>query len=233
MSSPGSPSPRYATALSTCKSSPKFSFRGRPGNTSKNDTPGPGAYSHPSPAMDKYNAQPSHGFGTAQRDRTSAAGVPGPGQYKPHDPRVITIARCFGTSPRQSIQPARVTTVGPGQYNSAEDKTMGSFGPKYSAAPRPAERRSHDTPGPGAYHYESDQMVASSQQRRPRSPKWGFGTSPRDNRSMPGSPGPGAYNSENDMAGPKFTMRSKWDRKQVNDTPGPGAYDSNVTCFGY
>jgi len=236
MSSPGSPSTRHATALSTCKSSPKFSFRGRPSGGPASTTPGPGAYSAPSPTADKYKPQPSNGFGTAVRDRSMAANVPGPGQYRPQDPRrEVTVARGFGTSPRQSVQPSRATAIGPGQYYSSDvdDKTFGASGPKYTAAPRPAERRSFDTPGPGAYQYEPDQMVASCQHKRPGSPKWGFGTSPRDTRSTATSPGPGAYKSEADGAGPKFTMRSKWERRHVVDTPGPGAYDSNVTCFGY
>lgn len=234
MSSPGAASPRFATALSTCKSSPRFSFRGRPGDASKTNTPGPGAYSHASPVSDRFSTQPRHGFGTAQRDRATDKGVPGPGQYKPHETRKGTVAAGFGKSPRQSVQPGRSTAIGPGHYHSDVEKTMGTSGPRYTAAPRPAERRAHETPGPGAYQCESDQVVASSQQGRPRSPKWGFGTSPRDHPSRAVSPGPGTYNSENDLAGPKFTMRPKWDRKRASssDTPGPGAYDSNLTCFG-
>jgi len=239
MSLASSPSAGYLTKLSTCKTSPKFSFGGRPSISSKYETPGPGSYGEESlaksPSATKFRLGPSHVFGTAERLRKANNANPGPGAYQPQDPRKdISASRGFGKSPRQSVQSARELNPGPGAYNPATDKALGSTGPKYSASPRPAERRMADTPGPGAYKYDPETMVAHSQQARPRSPQWGFSTSPREGRQGALSPGPGAYNnSHKDLAGPKYTMRTKQSKKPLPGSPGPGAYDSNVTSFGY
>mmetsp|Transcript_50261 Transcript_50261/g.106795 ORF Transcript_50261/g.106795 Transcript_50261/m.106795 type:complete len:242 (+) Transcript_50261:166-891(+) len=231
----------YLTKLSTCKTSPKYSFRGKPNGYTPNTSPGPGAYGEYNGPQktDKFRAGPSHGFGTSPRDKANASANPGPGAYEataqPHTAWTgAPKGSGFTKAPRSPTQTHRELNPvpGPGSYNAGLDKMMGTNGPKYSTSPKAAERRPNGNPGPGAYTFDNESYVAASQ-KRPQSPKFGFALSPREVRKGEIQPGPGAYSASADLRGPRYSMPGRYQRRPAADSPGPGAYESNVTTFGY
>eukprot|EP00933_Yihiella_yeosuensis_P006603 TRINITY_DN111331_c0_g1_i1.p1 TRINITY_DN111331_c0_g1~~TRINITY_DN111331_c0_g1_i1.p1 ORF type:complete len:252 (-),score=20.95 TRINITY_DN111331_c0_g1_i1:142-897(-) len=230
--------------LSGVKAAPKWTFRGKPTNDRRVETPGPGQYSPPRLETTKQTrAAGGYGFGTSPRDIVRPSTAPGPGEYNPQNTKHRNSSQYgFGTAMRQNIKsPSQVTNPGPGSYeNSAK---MGYEGPKYTAGSRRAGQRPPDVPGPGSYHSSngapSDLNQSGMLPHRVASPKWGFGTSPRAGLSMNQSPGPGAYNSTGNLhsstmpASPKFTMRIKSESKRQLETPGPGSYSGQLSQFGY
>jgi len=219
----GCRSAEYLTSLSSVKTSPKWTFRGKPGSFRTVETPGPGAYGSLSPSKARFVGNPSYGFGTSPREGNRPQTAPGPGQYSPADPRAVSSKYGFGTSGRQ--KQGRPSNPGPGAYT--HNAPMGSEGPKYSAAPRREGKRVPDVPGPGAY--QSTEATISALQQ----PKYGFGTSPREVRSAPCTPGPGAYAAGDALSGPKYTISTRKDNARALDSPGPGAYCGAHTTFGY
>lgn len=223
------------TSLSNNRTSPKWTFSGRYGSTSRPVTPGPGAYGG-TRKEGQGNGCPAWGFGTSTRDAARAvsapAPVPGPGQYdcaaKNRGP--TTPAHGFGSARRGSTSDR--TTPGPGSYTLDRNKT-GQDAPRYTATPRrnsnenPLNRRP-STPGPGAYFQARHEFRASS-------PEWGFGTSERDKKGAASIPGPGTYTESSSVGdGPKYSIRRKTDCRQGSkDQPGPGQYGGGYTQFGY
>jgi len=217
------------TTLSTVKSSPKWSFKGRfDSKTQANAAPGPGAYGAPSDP--RQTAKPAFSFGSTSRDGYHGIGNPGPGQYTPVDPNHGTPKFGFGTSGRGGLA-RRSTTPGPGTYDAAP----GNVGPRFTAAGRRSgESKAPPAPGPGAY-----KPIFGAANDMP--PKWGFGTSTRHGlTSYSATPGPGTYNQESLLLGsatkpacPKFSMKPRRDeRVQDMKTPGPGAHGGAFTQFG-
>jgi len=239
MAQRGAGYPSHPGRLSTVKTSPKFSFSGRPENLTKAPSPGPGAY-NAVPEKDKYAQAPSHGFGRSPRLQKSASAVPGPGQYEPSLPRTSSArpGSGFGTSPRANQMPLRSTNPGPGSYDQMYTKTMGQDGPRHAMSFRHQNKAPAFTPGPGAYECPPDAVAHASQRKsspRVHSPRWGFGTSQRaTSPRSAGSPGPGAYSGRVSTGanGPKFSISPKRDSKKIADTPGPGAYESNFVTIG-
>lgn len=221
----GSRSSEYLTSLSSVRTSPKWSFKGKPTSARLLDTPGPGTYSDISQDTSKLNANRICGFGTSPRDIHRPLSAPGPGQYSPADPNLVSSKYGFGTSQRQAAKPLRAVNPGPGAYTHKE--AMGMEGPRYSAAPRREGSRAAAVPGPGAY--KSDEVAITSIQM----PKYGFSKSPRDVRTHYSTPGPGAYTSTETLNGPKFTMNSRREGPRGNEFPGPGTYCGAHTTFGY
>jgi hypothetical protein len=153
------------TTLSTVKSSPKWSFKGRfDSKTQANAAPGPGAYGAPSDP--RQTAKPAFSFGSTSRDGYHGIGNPGPGQYTPVDPNHCTPKFGFGTSGRGGLA-RRSTTPGPGTYDAAP----GNVGPRFTAAGRRSgESKAPPAPGPGAYKPifgAANDMPLSNQARVP------------------------------------------------------------------
>jgi len=190
------------------------------------DTPGPGSYNASTIEVHKYNKTPNFSFGAAPRDGVRGSSQPGPGQYSPESPTQKTSAKYgFGTSQRKS-SPPRVDEPGPGQYQVSTQ--MGSEGPRFSAGQKRSVQNNLQTPGPGAYSPAGVSATTGS------TPKWGFGTSPRDGRNYSENPGPGSYNHDASSTGPKYSFRAKQDvsRIRVHHSPGPGEYASVYSQFG-
>lgn len=215
----------FLTTLSGVSTSPKWSFKGRTGPGRNSDTPGPGAYTSQDRADSRANKSPSFGFGTAPRDSARHAPSPGPGQYTPGDASVKNAKYGFGTSTRGSMRQGRWNNPGPGSYSLTPG--VGNEGPKYTAGGKRGNDRNLNTPGPGAY------QPGDSRSNVHQSPKWGFGTSPREVRSSRTSPGPGAYNAAPAFEGPKYTMSARRDLIKQANSPGPGAHGGPYTQFGY
>mmetsp|Transcript_17709 Transcript_17709/g.35968 ORF Transcript_17709/g.35968 Transcript_17709/m.35968 type:complete len:114 (-) Transcript_17709:727-1068(-) len=69
----------YITVDSRVKTSPKWSFGGRPSSSARAGTPGPGAYSPNSSRVKRE--PPAWGFTNGGRGGRASNGTPGPGSY--------------------------------------------------------------------------------------------------------------------------------------------------------
>mmetsp|Transcript_45950 Transcript_45950/g.82867 ORF Transcript_45950/g.82867 Transcript_45950/m.82867 type:complete len:245 (-) Transcript_45950:260-994(-) len=230
----------FLIKLSGVRSSPKWSFKGKPNTDRRVLTPGPGEYSTTSMDSMKFSTSAKFGFGSSPRDLVRPATAPGPGEYQPTNPRFKNSSQYgFGKAERQGSKPQPQATPGPGAYQ--HQSKVGADGPKYAMSIRRAGNRAPDVPGPGAYHppprgTASDTSQSGMLPHAPVSPKWRFGTSPREGSMLNLTPGPGAYDTRPTgvlKSGPQFSMRVKHENRRLNDTPGPGAYGGALTQFGY
>jgi len=217
------------TKLSSVRTSPKWSFKGKPASPKKPETPGPGEYQgnlHLNAPSSKGHGNPNCGFGcTTPRVRSTPQLAPGPGAYSPSHPTSVSTKHSFATSPRHSIKMQTTPNPGPGSY--VHKDVMGCEGPKFTASPRRQDlHRSSTLPGPGSYEVPSCAV---------RGRRYSFGTSPRSIRKHSMSPGPGAYgvNAENRKASPKPTMGYRREAPKAATSPGPGEYCGAHTTFGY
>jgi len=223
----------HSTKLSTVRTSPKWSFKGKPSSPKKYQTPGPGDYQGSNLDLNtmsrKGHGNPLSGFGgTTPRDQPKRPSAPGPGAYCPSDPTQVSTKHGFGTAPRRGTAAKIARNPGPGTY--VHKEVMGCEGPKFSVAPRRQDRQgSSHIPGPGSYEVQSSAVTESV-------PKYGFGNSPRSVRKRSSSPGPGAYGgvtAENCNASPKPTIGCRREAPKVATSPGPGDYCGAQTTFGY
>jgi len=229
--SPAAQQTQLITALSTCKTAPKWSFSGRKDLDRSMQTPGPGAYTSVAPDASKYTKASRVVFGTSQRETIRTTTVPGPGQYAPGDHLASSPRFGFGTAKRQGM--ARMNgNPGPGAYQPAG--VLGTEGAKYSVTGRREEKdRTIQTPGPGTYQPKDDGRAGVE-----KPPTWSFGTSPR--AGIAGghhmTPGPGAYEPKSQMGkGPAFSIKARRAEGPGGTglTPGPGAHGGMYTQFGY
>lgn len=216
------------TNLSTCKTSPKWTFRPRAQSARNANTPGPGTHGVVDPSSHgKYSRAPSYGFGSSVRDAIRPGTTPGPGQYMAFDSTKMAAPNYgFGSSTRDVAAGRRALTPGPGTY-APSYLEMGSEGPKYTATPKRFQNDRSSTPGPGAY-----QPSKGSTSEILQSPRWGFGTSERNGTSRASTPGPGAYSQTGTLGGgPKYSMKPRRDMKtNTANALGPGV---QTTQFGY
>lgn len=212
------------TVQSNIKSAPKWSFKGKPRDGRKNETPGPGSYGGTSETTSKFARTPNFGFGGSTRDLQRPYSAPGPGQYQPDNPNIVSSKYGFGTSTRKGSERHR-DQPGPGTYRIEPE--LGKTSPKYTANKRREMTMTIDSPGPGAY--QPNDSWSSAQKVEP---KYGFGTSPREGRRENNAPGPGQYNVDRDVGGAKYSMRSRGEVVRPNTTPGPGAHGGMYTQFG-
>mmetsp|Transcript_75892 Transcript_75892/g.210635 ORF Transcript_75892/g.210635 Transcript_75892/m.210635 type:complete len:423 (-) Transcript_75892:70-1338(-) len=249
-------------ALSHCSSAPKYTLRGRPGDTRKIETPGPGAYGG-SVEHVKYGTSPKYGFGGSPRDLKPTFNSPGPGQYTPSDiPKQNGAGHGFGGAGRRAISP-NAESPGPGAYT--HSPRVGNEGPKYSTGARRDISTPSSSPGPAAYYppdpsahakdrqpQHSFAKSARGQTRAADAPgpgqynydstsggtAYGFGTSGRKDLPTKIEPGPGSYNVNALLGheGPKFSAgsRSRQLNRSASETPGPGTYSQEgaPTKFG-
>eukprot|EP00930_Biecheleria_cincta_P057809 TRINITY_DN43686_c0_g1_i1.p1 TRINITY_DN43686_c0_g1~~TRINITY_DN43686_c0_g1_i1.p1 ORF type:complete len:249 (-),score=18.22 TRINITY_DN43686_c0_g1_i1:275-988(-) len=229
----------HLTKFSGVRTSPKWSFRGKPNNDIRKDTPGPGQYTVPETESVKFATSSRYGFGTSPRHLVRPHTAPGPGEYTPAHPSLRRSGGFgFGTSVRHGMKGMSETTPGPGSYGHQEK--MGVEGPKYSQSSRRLGHKPPEVPGPGAYH-QADPPVADLNAsallpHSQRAPKWGFGTSPRQGLISSGTPGPGAYDHKPELSkssSPKYSIKGRVDTRRSVETPGPGTYGGALTQFGY
>merc|ERR1719171_2862668 len=138
------------TGLSNIKTTPKWSFGGRPKElASALNVPGPGSYAVPLPdATSKFTKSARFGFGSASREGSYRKQVPGPGQYslKKH---MGEEGPAFSCTPRREYKATICEPPGPGAHDLPN--LVGKEGPKYSGTPRRGELNKANVPGPGAY----------------------------------------------------------------------------------
>jgi len=221
----------YMTTLSSVRTSPKWSFKGKPTSAKKPQTPGPGEYEgnlNLETATLKAGSNPNGGFGgTSPRSVLKPPAAPGPGAYSPSDPTQVSTRYGFGTSQRSGMKSRSTANPGPGSYE--QKHAMGLEGPKFTAAPRRQVSQQSEVPGPGSYE-AVDSAVSEA------GPRFRFGTSPRNIRKSNSSPGPGAYcvnDGANAKGGPSPTMGCRREGTRINESPGPGEYCGAHTSFGY
>lgn len=220
--------PQMMTSLSTVKTSPKWSFKGKSDYDRIQKTPGPGAYAATTEGY-KFNAPSRVVFGTSHRESGRAGASPGPGQYSPDmgntvRPRSPTFG--FGSS-RRAGPGGKISTPGPGAYE--HKSRMGAEGAKYSVSARRGENRANVTPGPGAYH-PSDTNLSQLE----GTAKWSFGTSNRESANNRVTPGPGAYEPATKLGrGPSYSMKPRRENRNPGSGPGPGSHGGVITQFGY
>lgn len=229
------------STLSTQKSSPKWTFRGKHTNAeSKSATPGPGAYTPIAPdGTSGYKKASRIIFGSSTRDeRKGNSAMPGPGQYTPRFQGTSKTSPRFGFGTSVRAASSRYSTPGPGAYNSST--SMGGEAPKYSIRARTnKDALKSNNPGPGAYSppaVSSGAFAGSSKAVMAGSPKWGFGTANRNQGGGSGSkgtPGPGAYDQKKvTAAAPSYSMRGRHaDMSSRTQTPGPGAHGDVYSQF--
>jgi hypothetical protein len=212
------------TALSTVKTSPKWSFNGKQNYDGTSPVPGPGAYSSgPQYDQSSRSHKPSRVvFGTSAREAPAGTPSPGPGSYFPGDTHKASPKFGFGTGKRNPSA-NKLVTPGPGTYEAG--KGVGQEGSRYTVSGKGPDLNMSKTPGPGAY---------TPARALKRTPTWSFGTS---SRGLDGSgmvtPGPGAYEFRPTERGPKFSMKSRPTPAKRMETPGPGTYGGTITQFGY
>lgn len=209
---------------STVRSSPKFSFRGKPEEKppkAGKDMPGPGKYGCPSVSQ-KYVRSASYAFGTSQREFAKSTNpkraMPGPGTYVPTDPNDSSLKYGFGSADRM---PRKKPGCGPppGTYNLGS--TLG--GKSVTIISKREGKRSASLPGPGAYKPDDKPC-------REALPMYGFGSESRDGFFAKDNrmPGPGKYELMKELGGnicvptsPSFSMKSRRRPLRADSTPGP------------
>merc|ERR1719191_675930 len=104
-----------ATALSTIRSTPKWSMRGKPEiKQSFQSAPGPGAYNVPSPdKFGKYGTSAKFSFQAATRNGLPGGQAPGPGAYTPNNPNLRSRGGVPFTTARRT-DASRSQSPGPG-----------------------------------------------------------------------------------------------------------------------
>jgi len=217
---------------SNFKASPKWSFKGKPRDNAKTDTPGPGAYSaHRADALGtetRFSKSPGYGFGNGSKDYQRPCSAPGPGRYSPGSPSGLSPKCGFGTSSRR-VSNCGGDHPGPGLYK--VDSGLGAGSPKYSATKKRDLLAAVDSPGPGTYR--PDFTLSSS---KSLDPKWGFARSPREGNRLRNNPGPGDYNIEvqglSDLRGPRYSFRARRVDSRPESSPGPGRDGPTYTMFG-
>mmetsp|Transcript_6723 Transcript_6723/g.11573 ORF Transcript_6723/g.11573 Transcript_6723/m.11573 type:complete len:237 (+) Transcript_6723:102-812(+) len=212
--------------LSTVRSSPKFSFAGRPDGSATDkrskSQPGPGTYGIPS-LKEKFHSTPSFGFGSGQRESTKDTKwgekfkIPGPGSYTATDPYGKGSQYGFGSQAR--IPKRRLPdSPPPGTYH--KETRMG--GKEFTMSGRYTGGKMIAVPGPGTY-------AASIEPTRTAPPQWGFGFCGRKDLKKDAVPGPGSYEPISDLgaannvtkASPSYSMKSRRRPVKSDSTPGP------------
>lgn len=152
-------------------------------------TPGPAEYEPQANLALKASAQ--YGFGTAKRNPLGMRLAPGPGEYTPFNPNLVSPRVAFGTSKRPQVD-GKHQTPGPGAYNPLRVRdtmtlsaTMGGARDELSMASAQA------TPGPATYYGDVPTKPTSC----------GFSTAARVTVSVSANssllnPGPGSYETQ-------------------------------------
>jgi hypothetical protein len=238
----GSRSTPFMVSFSQYRTCPKWSFRSRdnlPKRQRKFDAPGPGAYSLANADKFKYSGGPGFGFGKGPRFLNDGAYIaqPGPGQYSPSDPTLVSGAKYgFGTSLRTVAKSTVHETPPPGTYD-VKGGVGSGVGYSQRGKPKPMVEMGMDSPGPGAYNPSMKVFEHGA--------RFSFGNASRDGGGPTGNdlncPGPGAYQVQKTLGhhAPKFSIVSRplgWDTagsSSLRRMPGPGAYNAHITSFGY
>lgn len=209
-----------ATALSTMKSTPKWTFRGKPDISKKtNQIPGPGAYNVPSPdKFGKFGSSNKFTFRAASREDRKAQMQPGPGAYTPNNPNLRTRGGVPFTTTTRNPTP-RNQSPGPGAYN-VKLRPASACGTICKAGRDDRDLKAQ-APGPGAYKPDYHKLSGPAGENTPR---WSFGASTRrDEQASNKTPGPGAYTPKNfGNNTPRYSIPGKRSYSTGPATPGSG-----------
>ncbi len=157
-------------------------------------TPGPGEYEN--------KDDRGHGVTIGERIWERAPDyIPAPGQYE-HKSMIVE-------GPQYSIyekwEKKIETTVGPGEYETSEDKSHG-----FTIGERLKERRPEDLPAPGQYEIKS---------RIIEGPQYSVGE--KWISKIEQTPGPGEYENKEDR-GHGVTIGERIQERRPEDLPAPG-----------
>lgn len=196
---------------------------------SRNDTPGPGSYNSPG-KISKRNPTYHIASRTEPTERDSTP-TPGPGAYD-----VSRLLRGTDVKPpaftiraRSAAGVDRSQSPGPGAYDqSSEIRLIRAPTVRLGTAKRDRFYTTQDIPGPASYDTKSFESK--------RGPKWGFGTSERNETETSARivPGPGTYKISSMFEGQKrgpLIISRRPDSALFNGSkiPGPGAYNPSLT----
>jgi hypothetical protein len=212
--------PPLMTPMSHVKTSPKWSFRCRKDEKNPEIMPAPGHYHTVQPEdTSKFSKGPQHVFGSGDRSNLGGrVGIPGPGQYR-HKEHIGESGSKFTCTPRRERPEKDVSTKpGPGAHDIPT--SLGAHAP--TAKFGSSQRRQGAAPlSPGPAQYE-----ATHNQTAHASPKWGLGTSARqDAGGAKAVPGPGTYFLPSRLVeGPKYSAAPRREETARSEGPGPSAY---------
>jgi len=194
----------------------------------KNDTPGPGSYNSPGKISP---APPSYGI-ASKYNSADKSFVPGPGAYNATGLRGYDATPpAFSFRVKTANPDGRTKVPGPGAYDQTTlvaNQTSPAY--RIGTSKRDELYRSGEVPGPGQYSTRP-----SSAFNKDSGPKYGFGTSDRNelNAMSKTLPGPGTYAVKGTFESPgKGTSlvprRPDSALLSASRSPGPGAYNPSL-----
>uniref|UniRef100_A0A7S4RKM3 Uncharacterized protein n=1 Tax=Alexandrium monilatum TaxID=311494 RepID=A0A7S4RKM3_9DINO len=153
-------------------------------------------------------------FGTSKRFGRPNKDGPGPAEYSPRDPMVVSERKTIGERNGTLPLVTPTSTPGPGSYTPSRVREAPGCAANFARSSKrlvspPLRGSSLDSPGPAAYQHEVGRSVGR------RTPAVGFGTSPtqrlqsQDHTGKADSdrtPGPGSYTWELKPYGPKISI---------------------------
>lgn len=163
------------------------------------NSPGPADYVvQPGSPADKRGKRVR--FGKAQRFRRNKDDTPGPCQYTPINPNVISERRSIGEKTGVKLPGVSDVTPGPGAYNPVKVGETLDYGTSfYKGSTRWMIVSQVESPGPAAYLADKEPSKATRSN--------GFGGGPRLIETNAGdTPGPGSYTWDLKSNGPKISM---------------------------
>lgn len=118
-------------SLSTVKTLPSYSLKGKPSPERAKETPGPGAYGLQQVSPRRCKSPKACGFGTSTKIPALPAGSPGPGEYQMKDVSAKSAPKggSFGTMPR-SRNPRGEQRPGPGAYHPGSPRLSPASSPQ-------------------------------------------------------------------------------------------------------
>ena len=174
---------------------PAWTFKGKKEEKVAFNPPGPGNYDPSTKSLSKFDSAPTYRIGTSSRDHFVGSKVPGPGAYTASEIRPHSSATKIGTGKRLPLN-ENVETPGPGTY---EIPAKAVEGPKFTMVGRGLTGNSSNSPGPGHYEHELNDITAKE-----RAPTYRIGSASRTERPNSGYvPGPGNYETRGKEIGPK------------------------------
>ena len=227
---------------------PAWTFKGITKEKANFNPPGPGTYNPSTKTLSKFDSAPTCKIGTSSRDNFNLSKVPGPGTYSAGSIRPHSSAPVIGSSKRQPQINNEIP--GPGTY---EIHQKAIEGPKFSMPGRDMHPNYINSPGPGHYEHEQNDITtkeraptfrigSASRTDRPNSayipgpgtydtrgkeigPKWGFGTEAKNKFFKEENPGPGTYQIPNTLAKTSYSITGRKQDKDGDNVPGPGSYN--------
>lgn len=206
---------------------PKYTMRVKPSLSPEHDkVPGPGTYQQEKEKVSHKN--PVWSIGKEERGKLTGAMGPGPGAYDA-DSQLKKKGAVFGKEDRGKSGLRAGENPGPGQYDARSDINDGLEKKKgKSLGLKLGSSHTNEVPAPWTYNQDIDPLRKSN-------PKFGFGTSQRNNGGANVNPSPGEYTIKDDYvkhSGPVYGIgtapRGGSVESKAKSNIGPGSYDLSL-----